>query len=304
MMKDKIWGLLIIVILGLIMWIGYDSKDDLLAVYLDNTRSDEIPSKRSNYIIDKIVCDNDVKASWDNINWSLSINNLSQKTKCNLYFKSKKDITITYDNNYVKNNIVYDVYDFSSFNVNSITSANTSYSISTSNGTKHYKFQSGVDETSNYDSSGFWASLKSSKLDVSKKYTLRFDAVGNKNFTAFIGSEQSNIYDSPFSISTKWQKYSRVFVPVEAGYYAFSIYGWLNGKESRVLELENIELQEGEYDNYSNVSLKEYDSLGNMPNPIRSGYTFLGWYTEALGGTRVDENTIVTENTTYYAHWQ
>ena len=41
-----------------------------------------------------------------------------------------------------------------------------------------------------------------------------------------------------------------------------------------------------------------------MPNPIRSGYTFLGWYTKALGGTRVDENTIVTENTTYYAHWQ
>ena len=37
-----------------------------------------------------------------------------------------------------------------------------------------------------------------------------------------------------------------------------------------VLELENIELQEGEYDNYSNVSLKEYDSLGNIPNPIRS----------------------------------
>ena len=71
-----------------------------------------------------------------------------------------------------------------------------------------------------------------------------------------------------------------------------------------VLELENIELQEGEYDNYSNVSLKEYDSLGNIPNPIRSWYTFLGWYTEALGGTRVDEHTIVTENTTYYAHWQ
>ena len=59
-------------------------------------------------------------------------------------------------------------------------------------------------------------------------------------------------------------------MPVEAGYYDFSIYGWLNGKESRVLELENIELQEGEYDNYSNVSLKEYDSLGNIPNPIRS----------------------------------
>lgn len=40
-------------------------------------------------------------------------------------------------------------------------------------------------------------------------------------------------------------------------------------------------------------------------NPQRSGYTFIGWYTVASGGSLVDfENTKVSRATTYYAHWE
>ena len=38
--------------------------------------------------------------------------------------------------------------------------------------------------------------------------------------------------------------------------------------------------------------------------PEKDGYVFIGWYTESLGGARVDESTALpVEDTTFYAHW-
>ena len=50
-----------------------------------------------------------------------------------------------------------------------------------------------------------------------------------------------------------------------------------------------------------------YDS--NMPTaplsmPTRSGYTFVGWFTEATGGTRVTALDETTNGITLYAHWE
>ena len=43
----------------------------------------------------------------------------------------------------------------------------------------------------------------------------------------------------------------------------------------------------------------------SMPTPTRSGYTFLGWYTDAEGGTLVDKNTAITATRLrLYAHWR
>ncbi len=49
-----------------------------------------------------------------------------------------------------------------------------------------------------------------------------------------------------------------------------------------------------------------YDSsYGSLPTPTRSGYTFLGWFTAATGGTQVTAATTVTnkEDHVLYAHW-
>ena len=47
---------------------------------------------------------------------------------------------------------------------------------------------------------------------------------------------------------------------------------------------------------------KEY---GALPIPIRSGYTFNGWYTAASGGTKVTASTAVSPSiTTLYAQWK
>jgi len=48
------------------------------------------------------------------------------------------------------------------------------------------------------------------------------------------------------------------------------------------------------------------NTYGTLPTPVRSGYTFEGWYTSAKGGTKITANTTVSASTdhTLYAHWE
>ena len=43
--------------------------------------------------------------------------------------------------------------------------------------------------------------------------------------------------------------------------------------------------------------------FGSNANPTRTGYKFDGWFTSATGGTRLTENSVISANTTVYAHW-
>ena len=45
------------------------------------------------------------------------------------------------------------------------------------------------------------------------------------------------------------------------------------------------------------------EKIGKLPTTTKLGHTFDGWYTLLEGGTKVTEDTIVTENITLYAHW-
>ena len=65
--------------------------EENLAVYVNNQLVSTIPKKGEAMYI-KSVCDTDAKASWNNDSWSLLINNLNQKTKCNLYFYSGQTV--------------------------------------------------------------------------------------------------------------------------------------------------------------------------------------------------------------------
>ena len=44
-------------------------------------------------------------------------------------------------------------------------------------------------------------------------------------------------------------------------------------------------------------------AVGELPTPVRTGFTFAGWYTAANGGVRITEQTVVHSSVTYYAHW-
>ncbi len=64
--------------------------DIVVGAYIDGEYSKTIPGKNDGYIVDKIVCDNDTSASWDNDAWGIVLTNLTKRTKCNVYFETKK----------------------------------------------------------------------------------------------------------------------------------------------------------------------------------------------------------------------
>lgn len=45
------------------------------------------------------------------------------------------------------------------------------------------------------------------------------------------------------------------------------------------------------------------EALGTLPTPVRSGYAFVGWYTQPEGGEALTEDMIVNGNVTAYARW-
>ncbi|ROR25332.1 putative repeat protein (TIGR02543 family) [Mobilisporobacter senegalensis] len=66
------------------------------------------------------------------------------------------------------------------------------------------------------------------------------------------------------------------------------------------LDANGGEMEENEcYVNYG-------ESYGLLPTPVRKDYTFLGWFTEADGGTQVFPTTMVNEGDTQilFAHWK
>lgn len=51
-------------------------------------------------------------------------------------------------------------------------------------------------------------------------------------------------------------------------------------------------------------TVEEGDAVGELPVAEQENREFLGWYTAAIGGTRVNAETVVTKNVTFYAHWR
>ena len=86
-MKKKYLITGFIIILGILVLSKVSINNNKeLAVYIENELNSSIPASNENLYVNKIDCDNNVNAYWDNDNWGLFISNFSKKTKCNLYF--------------------------------------------------------------------------------------------------------------------------------------------------------------------------------------------------------------------------
>lgn len=304
----KIISLVSLILCTLAILTIYFIKQDnnkYIAVYLDNIEGTSIPDRNSNYIIDKIICDNDAIGTWDNVNWSLLVTNLSKRSNCKTYFRSKKDITITYDNNYIKNDIFEDIYDTSHFIVNDKENIYKEYitsNIESKNNSKYYIISNLVGTYDVNQNSGVFFNIKN-QLTTGKTYSFSFEIKGNSLFQVEVGSEQTK--NKQITVQTNWNRIINNFTANNTPYKAFRIYNWINPNINRTLEIRNLSLQEGEYDNFSTTILKEYDNINNtLPTPTRENYAFLGWYTDPIEGEKISSETIVTEDTTYYAHWQ
>ena len=52
------------------------------------------------------------------------------------------------------------------------------------------------------------------------------------------------------------------------------------------------------------TKLVEYNTpVGTLPKLPRAGFTFDGWFTDIKNGDKITENTIISDNITFFAHW-
>ena len=91
MKKRSILLVIILFISIIILSVNSSNKylvnEESLATYIDGEKTDSFPAKGT-VVFSKAECDNNIKIYWDNDTWGLYVTNLSEKVKCNLYFKT------------------------------------------------------------------------------------------------------------------------------------------------------------------------------------------------------------------------
>lgn len=55
---------------------------------------------------------------------------------------------------------------------------------------------------------------------------------------------------------------------------------------------------------YLTETKKSGEKIGKLPTAQREGYLLKGWYTQPTDGTKITVDTVISENTTYYAQWE
>ena len=55
--------------------------------------------------------------------------------------------------------------------------------------------------------------------------------------------------------------------------------------------------------NGTTVDKEENTAIGSLSESTKEGYIFAGWWTQTSGGEQITEETLVTGEKTYYAHW-
>lgn len=72
------------------------SGDVVIGTYINGEYSKTLPQKSDGYEATKVVCDNNANGTWDNESWRIIIDNLTIKTKCNIYFEFKSSYEFEY----------------------------------------------------------------------------------------------------------------------------------------------------------------------------------------------------------------
>ena len=97
---------------------------------------------------------------------------------------------------------------------------------------------------------------------------------------------------------------SSTTVSADTTYYAH----WMESTDDTVFDptIETVKILfdgNGGTSSKSSITVNKGSKLGTLPTATRTDYIFDGWYTAKTGGTKIGSSTIVSENTTYYAHW-
>ena len=205
--------------------------------------------------------------------------------------------TVTYDNNYYANSIWNDTTLLGKY-----AQAGTTPKSKTNVADANAKDGNYIKFVMPAGTSGGPYYVPAAKLTAGKTYTWSVYVKASTNKTIFMGDEQNG--QKTVNLTTNWQKVTHTFTATDRNYIAFTFYanygGWADGEE---LYVHSLEIMEGTPTH--TTANKQYNSaLGTLPAPTRTGYTFTGWYTAPVGGTKIsDATTVPANNVTYYAHW-
>ncbi len=214
-----------------------------------------------------------------------------------------KEHKVTFDYNYLENNIFEQHY-----NATQVTPCCTGNKLISFNKDDfgNYKIVTNVVNSNITSSNGFYFPNKKSLLS-GEKYTYQIEVKMSEETIGNIGIENGGFFSGYNFPKDKWIRVTKTFEAISQGYQAFIIYPvFAATSEEREIYLRNIYLSKTNTLNIKNYNIEDGKTLGDSYiNPARDGYTFSGWYTEPINeyGDKVTENTLVTSDITYYAHW-
>lgn len=216
---------------------------------------------------------------------------------------SSETSKITYDYNYLVNDVFDEYYDTSKY-VGCCDSQLTLINFKTYYDEMGKVFSVTSNKT---QSQRGWYFINKKELTPQKTYTYSLEIKSNTSFTVKIGSEQEGTnYQNgnlTYKVDSTYRRYTRTFEAKENQLRAFIFYDWTD-TEDRTLEIRNLQFQEGGLST-SDLVKKSESKLGPFPHLARNNYQLLGWYTDPIEGTKVSADDIVpASDTTYYAHWK
>ena len=214
--------------------------------------------------------------------------------------------TITYDYNYLDG----DIYESNSYLTRNFTSNHTTGTTSyADNASAKYGKEvrwtvTALDSNGGDGGPHMQPFQPSASLTAGKTYTWSVYVKASKAMKLNIGQEQGG--KKVVDVTTGWQRITHTFTATDNQYHSFSFY-WSSGTKwavGDVLYMHSLELKEVSSLNTTTQTKTYGNTLGTLPTASRTGYTFAGWYTAPVGGTKIATTTAVpAADTTYYAHW-
>ena len=281
-------------------WTSKDGQDDL-PLYWDKAESTRgiKQSDGTTWLYHVNVTDHKNEAG-EYITDIYLYDNLENYVPCIRKIVIVPTVTVTYDNNFLSQNMLNDTHDLDSYGWYA-TSPSSKENIEEKNANEgsasEFTMNSGTD-------GGIFFDNNITELISGKTYTYSMYIKTSSNKKLLIGHEQNG--QIVVETTNEWQKYTYTFTATDNKYksFVFYLYGstWTAGDK---LYVHSLELEEGDgSQNKTNTNNSYNSALGTLGTPTRTGYTFDGWFTEPVGGTQITSSTTTPAvNTTYYAHW-
>ena len=162
--------------------------------------------------------------------------------------------------------------------------------------------------TSNSTSDQSGPYLEGVPLTVGEEYKWSIELRASRTINIdYFGHEMSE--RTTETITSSWQTFTNTFTAINYDFFAFTFYSseWQSGdylyiRNCAVQKVSDISFEEP----LAPITVEYGEAYGTLPTPVRTGYTFNGWYTNSsFTGSPVTSSTVFTQtaNHTLYARW-